>query len=298
MREMCGVFFVLSHQDDTILNNEPLHQRFSRSTSRRMDNFRIDVSTSRMKKLHVTNIPYTFQQIDDAHNVFNGTHLNGTVLNGNGIHANGIISATAATTPTPTHATNNHNNTNNNTTTTTTMHVVSANVEPALHQMLRCVEAMRVDLQQINNRINIVERSLADVRQQQLQLHHRNGNNGKQVSVSVSVNVLSFSHTTNVVDDVVCGTSIDRCAQQQANDQSTATAKTTASGGVGGVGVVGGGGSGWGLWGRSGAPAPAWWPFKGISPAWFVVLAIVWPLVARRMVRLLVQSRSVVGRRR
>lgn len=48
------------------------------------------------------------------------------------------------------------------------LHLVSANIEPAINQMLRTIDSMRVDLQQINNRINIVERSLTEVKNHQL----------------------------------------------------------------------------------------------------------------------------------
>lgn len=271
-----------------------------------MDNFRIEVSPFecvRTKIVIVAFVVFPFtcipSQVEDAHNVFNGTHLNGIVSVNNGVALNGTTNGGTANGISLATSSNNTSNMNGasasagsannaNNTTTTTMHLVSANVEPALHQMLRCVEAMRVDLQQINNRINIVERSLADVRQQQLQLHR-----GKQVRVSVSVNVLSFISTTKVDDvddaDNVVGT-IDRCAQQANNMQSP-----TCSGG-GGCGVVGGSGS---LLGRSGA-VPAWWPFKGVSPAWFVILAIVWPLVARRTVGFVQRAAngSIGGRRR
>lgn len=155
------------------------------------------------------------------------------------------------------------------------MHVVSANVEPALHQMLRCVEAMRVDLQQINNRINIVERSVADVRQQQ-----RNGTAtavaGKQVSVSVLVNVLSYVAGTPPIACTNCLTwfrQLRHGVQPDEHDQQTAgTAAASAAGSVSRY-------------------APAWWPLAGITPAWFVVMAVVWPLVARRLVRLMQSSR-------
>lgn len=58
------------------------------------------------------------------------------------------------------------------------------NVEPVINQVLRTVESMRVDLQQINNRINIVERSLTEVKNHQLR---------KKVVVKINVNVLNYS---------------------------------------------------------------------------------------------------------
>lgn len=62
--------------------------------------------------------------------------------------------------------------------------MVNMNVEPAINQVLRTVESMRVDLQQINNRINIVERSLTEVKNHQLR---------KKVVVKINVNVLNYS---------------------------------------------------------------------------------------------------------
>lgn len=62
--------------------------------------------------------------------------------------------------------------------------LINVNVEPAINQVLRTVESMRVDLQQINNRINIVERSLSEVKAHQLRR--------KVVNVNIFVNVLNY----------------------------------------------------------------------------------------------------------
>ena len=55
--------------------------------------------------------------------------------------------------------------------------------------MLRTVESMRVDLQQINNRINIVERSLSDVKNNQLRK--------KVVVVKINIDILNYSSKYN-----------------------------------------------------------------------------------------------------
>lgn len=120
----------------------------------------------------------------------------------------------------------------------------SSNVEPALNQLLRCVESMRVDLQQINNRITIVERSLGDVKQCQLAMQQQNQqqlddprnkqHHRKKVVTCVNVNVLNYNF------------------KKHSN-------RTKIAGYV-----------------------PHWWPFAGISPTWMAVL-ILWPLVARRL---------------
>lgn len=62
--------------------------------------------------------------------------------------------------------------------------VVNSNLEQAVNQMLRTVESMRVDLQQINNRINIVERSLGEVKNHQLR---------KKVVVKINIDILNYS---------------------------------------------------------------------------------------------------------
>ncbi|KAH8404767.1 hypothetical protein KR222_000523 [Zaprionus bogoriensis] len=41
---------------------------------------------------------------------------------------------------------------------------------------------------------------------------------------------------------------------------------------------------------RGGRQQPAWWPFKDISPVWFVVL-VLWPFLVRRLARMVEQRR-------
>ncbi|XP_037051026.1 acyl-CoA-binding domain-containing protein 5-like [Bradysia coprophila] len=54
------------------------------------------------------------------------------------------------------------------TTTTTTASINSKPIEPVIHQILRTIESMRIDLQRINSRIDNVERSMTDVKNHQL----------------------------------------------------------------------------------------------------------------------------------
>lgn len=58
------------------------------------------------------------------------------------------------------------------------------NVAPINQQLVKLVEGMRTDLQQINSRINLLERSLADVRNQQLR---------KKVKINIEISVLNFN---------------------------------------------------------------------------------------------------------
>lgn len=57
-------------------------------------------------------------------------------------------------------------------------------VPSTLNQLLKTVETMRSDVQQINSRINLVERSLTEVRNQQLR---------KKVNINIEISVLNFN---------------------------------------------------------------------------------------------------------
>lgn len=63
----------------------------------------------------------------------------------------------------------------------------SKSIEPAVQQILRTIESMRIDLQRINSRIDNVERSMNDVKNHQLK---------KKVGVNVEINVLNSTITT------------------------------------------------------------------------------------------------------
>lgn len=191
-----------------------LHSRFIRPSSNR----RTDLHTEVFVCLFATYTKYTFyvflNQQRPASPTINGL-TNGHQYN----HTN------------PINQSHNYNQLQSN------HHVqanYSSNVEPALNQLLRCVESMRVDLQQINNRITIVERSLGDVKQLQLTMQqlkqqqmddHRNKHH-KKVVTCVNVNVLNYSFKTNSNRSKIAGY------------------------------------------------APNWWPFAGISPTWMAVLIL------------------------
>ncbi len=73
---------------------------------------------------------------------------------------------------------------------TTTANTTPTNyqqIEPAIQQILRTIESMRTDLQRINSRIDIVERSMTDVKNHQLR---------KKVGVNVDINVLNSTTIT------------------------------------------------------------------------------------------------------
>lgn len=55
---------------------------------------------------------------------------------------------------------------------------------PPIQHLSKLVESMRSDLHQINSRINLLERSLADVRNQQLR---------KKVNIHIEISVLNFN---------------------------------------------------------------------------------------------------------
>lgn len=54
----------------------------------------------------------------------------------------------------------------------------------AFNQVFKMVESMRSDLQQIHSRINLLERSVAEVRNQQLK---------KKVNINIEISVLNFN---------------------------------------------------------------------------------------------------------
>lgn len=54
----------------------------------------------------------------------------------------------------------------------------------AFNQVYKLVESMRGDLQQIHSRINLLERSVAEVRNQQLK---------KKVKINIEISVLNFN---------------------------------------------------------------------------------------------------------
>lgn len=53
-----------------------------------------------------------------------------------------------------------------------------------MNQLLKVVETMRNDVQQINTRINLLERSLTEVKNQQLR---------KKVTINIDINVLNYT---------------------------------------------------------------------------------------------------------
>lgn len=55
---------------------------------------------------------------------------------------------------------------------------------PTINQFSKIVETMRNDLQQIHSRINLLERSLADMRNQQLK---------KKVKINIDISILNFN---------------------------------------------------------------------------------------------------------
>lgn len=71
--------------------------------------------------------------------------------------------------------------------TTTSTSTNYKQIEPAIQQILRTVESMRNDLQRINSRIDIVERSMTDVKNHQLR---------KKVGVNVDIKVLNTTTIT------------------------------------------------------------------------------------------------------
>lgn len=73
------------------------------------------------------------------------------------------------------------------TTTTTSATTNYRQIEPAIQQILRTIESMRIDLQRINSRIDVVERSMNEVKNHQLR---------KKVGVNVDINVLNSSTIT------------------------------------------------------------------------------------------------------
>lgn len=56
---------------------------------------------------------------------------------------------------------------------------------PAINQLLQSVEHMRNDVQQINARINVLERSLTEVKNHQLR---------KKVNINIDINVLNYTN--------------------------------------------------------------------------------------------------------
>lgn len=58
-----------------------------------------------------------------------------------------------------------------------------------INQLSKLVETMRSDLQQINSRINLLERSLAEVRNQQLR---------KKVKINIEISVLNFNTKSSI----------------------------------------------------------------------------------------------------
>lgn len=72
-------------------------------------------------------------------------------------------------------------------TTTTATSPNYRQIEPAIQQILRTIESMRNDLQQINSRIDIVERSMTEVKNHQLR---------KKVGVNVDIKVLNTTTIT------------------------------------------------------------------------------------------------------
>lgn len=59
----------------------------------------------------------------------------------------------------------------------------------SINQLLKTVENLRNDLHQIHTRINLMERSLADVRNQQLR---------KKVKINIEISVLNFNTKTSM----------------------------------------------------------------------------------------------------
>lgn len=59
----------------------------------------------------------------------------------------------------------------------------------SINQLLKSVETMRTDLHQVHLRINLLERSLADLRNQHLR---------KKVNINIEMNVSSFNTKTYI----------------------------------------------------------------------------------------------------
>lgn len=58
---------------------------------------------------------------------------------------------------------------------------------PAVNQLLKLVDTMRTDVHQINSRINLLERSLAEVKNDQLR---------KKVTINIDITVLNYTTKT------------------------------------------------------------------------------------------------------
>lgn len=62
-------------------------------------------------------------------------------------------------------------------------------VTSTINQLLKTVDVMRNDVQQIHSRINLLERSINDVRNQQLR---------KKVNINIEISVLNFNTKTSM----------------------------------------------------------------------------------------------------
>lgn len=62
-----------------------------------------------------------------------------------------------------------------------------ADLVPAVNQLVKLVDIMRSDVQQINSRINLLERSLADVKNDQL-----------RKKVTINIDILNYTSTTKL----------------------------------------------------------------------------------------------------
>lgn len=67
---------------------------------------------------------------------------------------------------------------------------------PAVNQLLKLVDTMRTDVHQINSRINLLERSLAEVKNDQLR---------KKVTINIDITVLNYTTKTCTNNSKIVG---------------------------------------------------------------------------------------------
>lgn len=71
-----------------------------------------------------------------------------------------------------------------------------ADLIPAVNQLLKIVDTMRTDVHQINSRINLLERSLTDVKNDQLR---------KKVTINIDITVLNYTTKTYMNQSKIVG---------------------------------------------------------------------------------------------
>lgn len=67
---------------------------------------------------------------------------------------------------------------------------------PAVNQLLKLVDTMRADVHQINSRINILERSLTEVKNDQLR---------KKVTINIDIHVFNYTTKTSMKQSKIVG---------------------------------------------------------------------------------------------